>query len=192
MLHNKPWLETTPDGKTVSRPPTWHEVVHRFLVSDTIIQIGMISAVVALFAVLAIHTNATEADRSAAVEEARAALAADLHEDGIPAYDGDWYLELTAFTDPLHPRNPTFQQFEIVGIQSKDTTEVYYLLDRDGYISMLTFDRAGTPPTWSPSYKPGSSELDINPDYELAARCFLSGDFSLRFVPTTPADPDYL
>lgn len=185
MFYNYPWLDTDADGKVFSRMPTWHERWHRFRARGGLIGMAAIAFLIAITIGSFNAVHASETKTAAAVSEARAVVLTRLHEDGIPVYEGEYSLELTTFTDGLHPRDFTSQHFEIIGVKSTDEASIYYLIDLNGYISTLTFARSGIP-TWCPDCKTDSTELDINPKYELAARHFLAGDFSVRFIPTAP------
>lgn len=185
MFYNHPWLDTDENGKEFYRAPTWHERWHRFRVRGGFIGIVAITVFIAITVGSFNAVHASETKNAAAISEARAVVLTRLHEDGIPAYEGEYSLELTTFTDRLHPRDFTSQYFEIIGAKSTDEASIYYLIDLNGYISTLTFAHSGIP-TWRPDCKTDSTELDINPKYELAARHFLAGDFSVRFIPTAP------
>lgn len=181
MFYNEPWLDTDENGKEFYRAPTWRERWHRFRVHGGFIGIAAIAAFIAIMIGSFSAVHASEAKTAAAVSEARATILARLNEDGIPAFEGGYHLEFITFTDTMHPWDPTIQHFNIVGVKSTDEAEIYYLVDLDGYISTLTFARSGMP-TWLPDCKTDSTELDINPKYESAARHFLEGDLSVRFV----------
>ena len=159
------------------------------LCSRGLISILAVIICVILFSRAYFHLRETEVKTAANVAEARAVVLTRLRENGIPAFEGNYYLQLTTFTDNLHPNDPTFQSFEIMGVQSTAEAETYYLVDSDGYISTLTFAHNGLP-AWYPDNKTDSAELDINPPYKLAARHFLEGDFSIRFVPGNLANSD--
>lgn len=141
----------------------------------------LIGCIAVIFVVVYISIRKFDAE-AAEVSEARANAIAELHEDGIAAFEGNFYFEFIAFTDILHPRDPEFQTFEAIGIESAPEATVYYLIDPDGYTATLEFTPNGMS-TWQPSHQPGTTEYNFNPKHEILYRHFLDGDFSIRFVP---------
>lgn len=142
--------------------------------------VGVIGLLILLI-VVAFFNDKADAE-AAAVAETRATAITELHEDGIDAFEGDFYFEFVTFTDVLHPRDPEFQTFEVIGVESTHDTTVYYLIDPDGYTATLEFAPNGMP-TWQPSHQPDTDEYNFNPKHEILYRHFLDGDFSIRFVP---------
>lgn len=181
LPYNDPWYDNGPNGELVVRQPTWRERLRRFRVSGDYVGIILLLAIIAVIVSSVKYANHKDAKTAAAVTETRMSVLADLHEDGIPAFTGDYRLELITFTDSLHPSNATFQDFEIMGIQATDKATIYYLVDMDGYASTLTLPSNGVP-IWRPSYQPSSAESETNPTYRNAISHYLDGDFSVHFT----------
>lgn len=188
-MYNEPWIEIV-DGKEVSRKPTWREKLHRFYIRDFAKTVITVVSIAIVAFVINVIVNA-EAEAAAAFARAKSAAIAQLREEDIPLFTGDYSFELTVFSD-YRSSTPTYQEFQILGNEQTNNGEVYYLIDEDGYVSTLTFQHNGMP-LWQPGY--GDYEPVVNPYSEDPSRRLLEGDFAVRFVfeessePTTPVKP---
>ena len=181
MFYDDPWYDRDPDGKLIARQPTWRERLHRFRVRGDYFGVILVLAIVAVSISGIKYANSKDAQTAAAVAETRASILANLQEDSIPAFTGDYHLQLITFTDSLHPSNATFQTFEIMGVQVTDEATIYYLVDLDGYASTLTVP-SGSTPSWHPISHPNSAESETNPKHRSVIYHYLKGDFSMRFT----------
>lgn len=180
MFYDDPWYDNGPDGQLITREPTWRERLHRFRVSGDYMKIILVLAIVVIFISGTRYIDHKEAETAAAVSETRMNMLASLHEDGIPAFTGDYDLKLVTFTDSFHPSRASFQKFEIMGIQATNEATIYYLVDMDGYASTLTLP-SDSVPVWRPISQLNSTASETNPAYQSAVAHYLKGDFSMHF-----------